>query len=346
MKSAISIIIPVYNVEKYIVDCLQSVMCQTYQGPLECILVDDCGTDTSMEIVGKLIAEYQGLIEFRVLHHEHNRGLSAARNTGMDAATGDYVYFLDSDDWISDNCIEELAKPLRQNNPDIVVGDYKMVGGAISSIELTVEEGFYQEHPITHTFCNEGVFVMAWNKLYSKDFLVKNQLRFEEGKIHEDEILAFELSCVEKTFYVVKLETYFYRIRENSIVTNKDLHKKLEGYAGVLRSVKEKVIRYEKEPGIYDFYLYWIKRVFDWISQIKMDEEMQLRIQELTSGYLEPIPGVQYLKSKHDRLIYYACKEEQTYLRYQYVTQEYSNKLKGRIARNILKKLPYKTQVA
>ena len=338
----ISIVIPVYNVEPYIADCLQSVMRQTFQGPLECILVDDCGTDTSMEIVKKLIAENQGPIEFRILHHEHNRGLSAARNTGMDASTGDYVYFLDSDDWISDDCIEKLVKPLQQGKYDIVVGDYKMLGGAISNIELSLEEGFYQESPITHTFCNEGVYVMAWNKLFSKEFLVKNQLHFEEGKIHEDEILAFELSCVEKTFYVVKSETYFYRIRENSIVTNKDLHKKLNGYVGVIQSVKGKVKRYERERGIYDFYMYWIKRVFDWVSQINMDEEMQLHVQELTRGYLEPIPAVRCLRNKHNRLIYYACKSEQTYLRYRYVTKEYANKLQGRFVRNVLNMLPCK----
>ena len=338
----VSVIVPVYNVESYIADCIQSVMRQTYQGPLECILVDDCGADGSMSIAEGLVAEYDGPIEFRVLHHEHNRGLSAARNTGMDAASGDYVYFLDSDDWISNDCIEKLAEPLRQHNPDIVVGNYKMVGGAISNIELSMAEGFYQESPITHTFCNEGVYVMAWNKLYSKEFLVKNQLLFEEGRIHEDEILAFELSCVEKTFYVVKSETYFYRIRENSIITDKDLLKKLDGYIGILQSVKGKVKRYDREQGIYDFYMFWIRRVFDWVSQIKLDEEMLSRVQELTRGYLEPIPGIQCLRNKHDRLTYYACKREQTYLRYQYVTQEYSNKLKGRVARNILKMLPYK----
>ena len=74
----ISIIIPVYNVEPYISDCLQSVMRQTYKGEIECILVDDCGTDKSVEIAEKRIAEYDGPIEFKVLHHDHNRGLSAA----------------------------------------------------------------------------------------------------------------------------------------------------------------------------------------------------------------------------------------------------------------------------
>ena len=96
--TSISIIIPVYNVEKYIEACLHSVMAQTYTGPMECILVDDCGQDNSIGVAEKMISDYQGTIHFRILHHDHNRGQSAARNTGMDAATGEYIFFSDSDD--------------------------------------------------------------------------------------------------------------------------------------------------------------------------------------------------------------------------------------------------------
>lgn len=346
MCPIVSIVIPVYNVEPYITDCLQSVMYQTYTGPLECILVDDCGTDKSIEVAEKLIAEYDGPIEFKVLHHEHNRGLSAARNTGMDLAKGDYVYFLDSDDWISDDCIEKLARPLQNEVFDIIVGDYVTVGKLPYQLELSLPEGSYHEKGISTTFCNHGVYVMAVNKLYSKEFMNKNRLSFEEGKVHEDEILAFEISCIEKSFYVVKSVSYYYRIRKNSITTNKDLLKKIEGYAGVLQSVKRKVKRYEKMDGVYDFYMFWIKRVFNWVSKVEMDEELLSHIQKLTKGYLEPIHGVRYLKNKHDRLIYYACKREQTYLRYQYVNNEYSEKLLGRIVRNVLNLLPDKQFVA
>ena len=96
----LSIIIPVYHVAPYIEDCLRSVMRQTYQGAMECLIVDDCGTDDSMAIAERTIATYEGPIVFQVLHHERNRGLSAARNTGTLAAKGDYLYYLDSDDEI------------------------------------------------------------------------------------------------------------------------------------------------------------------------------------------------------------------------------------------------------
>lgn len=85
MPILVSIIIPVNNVSDYVEECLQSVAAQTYTA-IECIIVDDCGTDDSMQKVESFITNYQGPITFKILHHEHNRGLSAARNTGIDAA--------------------------------------------------------------------------------------------------------------------------------------------------------------------------------------------------------------------------------------------------------------------
>ena len=122
-QPSVSIIIPVYNVEPYVEDCIRSVIRQTYGGKMECIVVDDCGTDNSMDVVERVIGEYNGPIPFRILHHEHNRGLSAARNTGMDAATGDYLFFLDSDDELTDDCIEKLTEPLVKEWYDVVIGN-------------------------------------------------------------------------------------------------------------------------------------------------------------------------------------------------------------------------------
>ena len=340
----ISIIIPVYNVEPYIADCLQSVMNQTYQGPMECIVVDDYGTDNSMAVAEKLISEYEGPIAFKVFHHEHNKGLSMARNTGMDVAEGEYFFFLDSDDWVSDDCIERLVEPLRQEEFDVIVGDYvPMERKMLYPLKLILPEGAYVETGISDTFFNK-MYVMAWNKLYRKEFILKNQLSFEEGRFHEDEILAFELSCIEKTFYVVKQVTYYYRRREDSIAYEKDCYKKIMRYIGVLQSIKEKVKRYSNVEGIYDFYMFWIKRVFSWISRINLDGGLLSFVQVHTKGFLSCIPCVCYLRNKHNRLVYYACKKEQTYLRYEYVTKDYAEQLRGRVMRKVLDLLPYKNQ--
>ena len=119
-RMKITIIVPVYNVEQYIKECFDSIAAQTYKGDIECIFVDDCGQDKSVEILEKMIACYQGGISFSIIHHEHNKGLSGARNTGIRNASGDYLYFLDSDDCLLPKSIESLANILRQN-PNVQV---------------------------------------------------------------------------------------------------------------------------------------------------------------------------------------------------------------------------------
>ena len=121
----VSIIIPVYNVAPYIEDCLRSVIGQTYRGVIECLIVDDRGTDDSIAIAERLIKDYSGPIRFEILHHEHNRGVAAARNTGALKAKGDYIFYLDSDDEITTDCIEKMMAVASQE-PDIemVQGNY------------------------------------------------------------------------------------------------------------------------------------------------------------------------------------------------------------------------------
>lgn len=336
----ISVVIPIYNVEPYIEDCVRSVMCQTYVDQLECVLVDDCGTDGSMEIVEQMVGDYYGKVDFKIVYHEHNRGLSAARNTGMEAAEGDYVFFLDSDDWISNDCISLLAEKTQGGVVDIVVGNYQSVGSKSCDLELSLHEGLYHEKAITHTFCDNGVYVMAWNKLFKKEFLINNKLRFEEGKVHEDEIIAFDLSCVDKSFFIVPAVTYYYRIREASITMNSNVNRKLEDYIGILDSVKSRVGRYEKVEGIYDFYLFWVNRIFGLISRFDLDESMRGYIQNATIGFLDVIPNIRCLKEKHNRYIYFACRRDQTYSRFMSVSQIYSRQLRGKIMRNVLSLIP------
>ena len=112
-----SIIVPVYNVEKEIRKCLDSLKNQTY-GDFEVLCVDDCGNDSSIDIV----KEYaQNDSRFKVLTHEHNRGVSAARNTGLDNAIGEFVMFVDSDDWLELNALEEVKKAFDKSKSDVVM---------------------------------------------------------------------------------------------------------------------------------------------------------------------------------------------------------------------------------
>ncbi|MFR5960350.1 MAG: glycosyltransferase family 2 protein [Bacteroides stercoris] len=91
----ISVIIPIYNVEKFVERCILSIINQTYTKEVECIIVNDCTPDSSMKIVERLVADYKGQIRFKLLNHERNKGIAAVRNTGLNAASGDYIIYSD-----------------------------------------------------------------------------------------------------------------------------------------------------------------------------------------------------------------------------------------------------------
>jgi glycosyltransferase involved in cell wall biosynthesis len=343
MLPKVSIIIPVYNVEPYIEDCLQSVMRQTYRGEMECILVDDCGTDNSMEIVQQLVAAYKGPVVFKIVHHDHNRGLSAARNTGIDVSSGEYVFFLDSDDWISDDCIERLTQPLDLEQYDFVVGHYERDG---KDSFVTCPEGEYYKNRLK-TRDNSGIPVSACNKLFRKSFLLDRQLLFEVGKVFEDSIFTFDLACVERKYYIIDSITYYYRRRENSIIMRKNLNMIMD-FVVLFQTIRDRVRweKYKDLDGIYDYYLYWVKRIFYFISRVEKDDTILTYVQKETQGFLDVIPNISYLNNKHDRLLYFFCRKDQTYSRFQYVRQQYtdkySNRLSGRIMRNLLNLIPSK----
>ena len=221
----VSIIIPVYNVSDYVERCINSVINQTYTD-LECIIVNDCTPDDSIDKCERIIAEYNGPISFIILHHEKNRGLSAARNTGIDIATGEYVYFLDSDDFIIPDCIQLMYNCII-NHPksEIVMGGAKASNGGFEYMdyekkdylpEYTDDADWINKAFLTH----ERLSMTAWNILINKDFIKKYSLFFIEGLINEDEVWHFMLSKYVTHLSILHKNTYFYFIRPNSIVNS------------------------------------------------------------------------------------------------------------------------------
>ena len=192
----VTIVIPVFNVAPYIGDCLRSVMRQTYMGSIECLLVDDCGTDDSINIAERMIAEYDGTIIFRILHHEGNRGLSAARNTGTFHATGDYLYYLDSDDVITEDCIETLMRIVAEH-PDVemVQGNacrhYAQKEPMVLVKEITVPLAETNDEVRRCYYQLRQFYVNVWNKLLRRDFVIKNNLLCKEELLFEDNLWIF-----------------------------------------------------------------------------------------------------------------------------------------------------------
>ena len=222
----ISLVIPVYNVEPYIAECLHSVMKQTYQGPMECLIVNDCGTDKSMDVAERLIAEYLGPIEFRVLHHDENKGLSCARNTGIEAAKGDYIYFLDSDDYISNNCIEALACQTGKGDYDVVFGNsvrfYDDGNNGVVMDEKYIKLdncALSGDQYVMKFLQGKQLPTCAWNKLCRLEYIKKNGIYFVPNIIYEDSAFVFLMYRYHAKMYFTDVITYYYRImRKDSIV--------------------------------------------------------------------------------------------------------------------------------
>lgn len=215
----VSVIIPVYKVERYIERCLLSALGQTW-GELEIILVNDATPDDSMDVVENVLAAHPRRSCVKVLAHPRNRGLSAARNTALHEATGDYVFFLDSDDYLPPQSIERLAEGASEENVDFVVGNYQVTGGSRRTPPLRLGTGLLEDNRrILETFVAGGWYVMACNKLISRSFILRHRLFFQEGLLHEDDLWSFKTACLARRAYIVNEVTYFYYIQPDSITS-------------------------------------------------------------------------------------------------------------------------------
>jgi len=279
---SVSIIVPVYGVEKHIERCLRSVLRQDYQGGLECILVDDCTPDNSMQVVDALLGSYDGDIVFRKLRHEQNRGLSAARNTGTQAATGDYIFYLDSDDEIMPHAISTLVA-LAEKYPgvDVVYGDW-YVSRRYNFLQndIALKEYINDSNEILSTLllgCH--VSMTAPNKLLKKEFVRGCRLLFKEGVIHEDEHFNYFLAEEASGIAVSFVPTYVYYLNPSGIVRGSNEIRRLESL--IILSVD--ILEHGKTLYRYVFCLRIL--LFYLVDEMSVDSPLCLQLKEF-SRYL------------------------------------------------------------
>lgn len=220
----ITIIIPIYGVEAYIEECLSSVAAQTYAGPMECVLVDDCSPDRSIERAQDFIGRYEGPVEFRVVHRESNGGLSAARNTGQSVARGEWLFFLDSDDTLPPGAIAALAAAAESSaGVQMAVGDFSTFGDEDAPNSCVIRN----MHALTFGRSDTRACLLdesimshsAWGKLIRRSAL--GSLGFREGMLCEDMEWFFFLSLSLERVAVCHESVYNYRVRGGSIMTDK-----------------------------------------------------------------------------------------------------------------------------
>ena len=243
-----------YQVEQYLAICLKSITDQTMTDGVECILVDDCGSDRSLFIAKDFIEHYQGNVLFRIVEREKNGGLSAARNSGIDVASGEYVYFLDSDDEITPNCLEIMWSLVEKyGKVNLVQGAFfedEKYANSISNIKFP-EFCTCQAEIKTFLLQYLGDIVGAQSRLINLSFLKEHHLYFEEGIIHEDNLWTFFLSKYVRTMAYCDVCTYYHRYNPNSITGNVNVIKETIAYKHIIqtcsRSIDPFLIGIQKE---------------------------------------------------------------------------------------------------
>ena len=223
-KPLISIIIPVYKVEDYIHECISSAINQTYKN-LEIILVDDASPDKCPQICDDYSKKNSRI---RVIHKIHS-GLSETRNAGLEICNGEYVYFLDSDDYLEEDAIESLLSEAQYHSADVVFFDSKVIRNTNKldyPSNFYIRESLYSEPlkgiNMLSNLLKNGEFFAAVPLLFmQRNLLVKNNLSFYPGIVHEDELFTFKLFLYSNKAVHLREPLYNRRIRDNSIMTGK-----------------------------------------------------------------------------------------------------------------------------
>lgn len=210
----ISVIVPVYNVEKYIEECLISIKNQTYKN-LEIIIVNDGSKDRSIEICKKIINKDKRFLIF----NQDNQGLSAARNNGLALANGEYFTFVDSDDYLEINMIESLLESLKDSESEISLCPTTLVKSNGIFIEKPKINGYVPSETIIDMFFKQknGMLHTAWGKLFKMD--ISEDVKFPVGRLYEDQFVIYN-SVLKHKCSISSNTSYYYRIREGSIITN------------------------------------------------------------------------------------------------------------------------------
>ena len=268
MSKLISVIVPVYNVEKYLEKCVSSIINQTYKN-LEIMLVDDGSTDSS----GKMCDEFAKKDDRIKVIHKPNGGLSDARNSALKIAKGDYIGFVDSDDYIADDMFETLCDLMEDNNSDIsIVSFYEIYNNKLIGVRDSKElENMTKLEAMEELLIDSKIQSYAWNKLFKRELF--DGLEFPTGKNFED--IATTLLLFERANKVTLLEEpkYYYLRRDDSIVGVRNY----KTYTDYLEVIYDKYLYLKgKYPEIeeYNAYNYLINMiwVYSIISAFDLDE--------------------------------------------------------------------------
>lgn len=306
----VSILIPVYKAEKYIEDCLRSIFQQTYDD-IEYVFVNDATPDNSMDIIRQTAKKYPHReSQLVVVENERNRGIAYTRNVLIENATGDYIYFVDSDDFIELDTIETFVATAQKENADIVRCDYfKYVGGqATPVIRKPIKKG---ESLMTHCLSNNYGMESLWFLFIRRSIITEHQLCFPEGiNGCEDFLMTVHLFYYTNKVVDLFLPLYYYRMDNAQSIT----HQPQTFRTHSVQAMQE-IITFLKEKGVYEKYL---PQLLQLMFTSKQHFLINKNIRDIDK-YINTFPESnhcyrQYNYSTKQRLLFFLAEHRLTFL--------------------------------
>ena len=310
----VSVIVPIYNVEEYIRKCLDSLVNQTLK-EIQIILVNDGSKDKS----GEIAKEYAKMYRNKIMYLEkENGGLSDARNYGIPYAKGEYIAFIDSDDYIEENAYEEMYNKVKKENSDYIECDFIWEYQSRNKIDRRLEYWNLKE-------MFKNVRVVAWNKLIKREIIIKNNLCFPKGLRYEDVEFTYKLiPYLTKVSYIDKPFVHYVQ-RDNSIINNQNA-KNAEIF-----TILDNVIKYYEEKNIYEEYKdeieytyarYVLCRSFTRMCKIKDKEVRKKLLEEVWNNLNTKFPKWKenrFLGEKSTKNLYMRTINRFTFKFYSYI---------------------------
>lgn len=211
MEVKVSVIVPVYNVEKYLRKCLDSVLKQTLK-EIEIILINDGSTDYS----GEICNEYSKKDSRIKVLHKKNEGIATARNSGLEIAIGEFIMFVDSDDWIEENMVETMYLKAKENNLDVVQAQYLRTDNIKSNCSINKFSNNIIEE-LKREVISGNLYTYVWDKIYKRSFIISDKIKFREKYIFEDWYFFMDVITKCNNYSIINDVVYNYRIRNCSL---------------------------------------------------------------------------------------------------------------------------------
>lgn len=293
----ISVIVPVYNGEKYIKKCLDSIVNQTIFHDIQVIVVDDGSTDNTLHILRAYEKNYKNIMVQSIL----NAGVSNARNVGLEAATGDYITFVDSDDWLDYDCCEKMYRKARESEADIVAAGFYISNDDKDILKnyVTDREIKKNQKEMIFNFLIGKIDVHCCDKLFLRKTIEK--VRFDTSrKTAEDRLFVFETFLCAQTMYCMPEAFYHYYQNENSVMHNKNIGLTMDGIEvsqEILRKTAQKFP--ELEPYAEAMYISMACRVYCELAVRNCKENSHYIKLESDIKKYKLSAAIRYMSGKH-----------------------------------------------